>query len=179
MMRGGWRAVVAVVVVGCGGGKPTTTTTTTLGNTPVEPGPQTPERPPGCHWGGMLSATISPMHGDATCIPGIPIEVELRPTQLSMAEFGDMEMDPSVATGERTGELNISVTGGIDQCDDQLSISYFNFPTHDRSLFVSIAAVQTSTGEITGRGTAQLSCNDGHCDCRADITFAGSIVPPE
>jgi hypothetical protein len=170
MMR--W-ALAAVAVIGCGGGKPPAPVEP-MGNTPADPGPQTPERV-GCHWAGRLTATISPMHGDATCIPGIPIEVELQPTRFSVSEFGDMEMDPSVATGENTGELNVSVTGGIDQCDGQLAIGYFNYPMHDRSLFVSIAAVQTSTGEITGHGTAQLSCNDGHCDCRADLTFAGSI----
>jgi len=174
------RRVVALVVtgvVGCGGGHGAPPGPTTIGNAPGPSGPgPTSARPAGCTWAGTLTGTIAPQHGDVTCIHGIPVDIELvAPRGYGSNEFQDVEWDPPAATGENPGAMTISVTGDLNRCDDQLTVSYFDFPMHDRSLYVTLSAVQSADGTITGGGTAQLSCNDGRCDCRADVTFEGSI----
>jgi len=171
---------VVVVGVGCGGGH-AAPGPTTIANTP---GPSEPESPParpaGCSWAGTLTGTIAPQHGDVACVHGVPIDIVLvAPRGAYGNEFRDVAWDPPAATGENPGVMTANVTGDLTRCDDELTINYFDFPMHDRSLYVSIAAVQTSEGTITGHGTAQLSCNDGRCDCRADVTFDGSIARPE
>jgi hypothetical protein len=172
-------ALVGVVVVGCGGSHGTSPGPTTIGNEPTSPEPTPPSaRPAGCSWAGRLTGTIAPQHGDVTCIHGVPFDIELvAPRSAYGNDFQDVAWDPPAATGENPGVMTINVTGDLTGCVAQLSMSYFDFPMHDRSLFVSLMAAQDSAGAIKGGGTAQLTCNDGRCDCRADVTFEGSIAP--